>query len=178
MFIHTSVLFVQVRKCMDELTGDTEIIIRGVTVCISNHHTHQQLHWNENNFVFKCYFLLTVRKVLAIWLAIERKQLDCNSQKHSDQSYCFLTVYKLHVPCKTHETFCTCLEQHAFICYLLLQSVCYEGSNYIVCWLWTVCHGSLYYYTERYGKAMPPCMTTVDNGMAALLIGAFPDVGH
>ena len=44
-----------------------------------------------------------MRKVLAIWLAKERKQLDCNSQKHSDQCYCFLSVYKLHVPCKTHE---------------------------------------------------------------------------
>ena len=53
--------------------------------------------------MFKCYFLLTVRKVLAIWLAKGCKQLDCNSQKHSDQSYCFLSVYKLHVPCKTHE---------------------------------------------------------------------------
>ena len=41
---------------------------------------------------------------------------------------------------KTLEPLCTCLE-HALICYLLLQSVCHEGSNYIVCGLWTVYHG-------------------------------------
>ena len=45
---------------------------------------------------------------------------------------------------------------HWYVWYLLLQSVCHEGSNYIVCGLSTVCHGSgsLCYYTERYGKAM------------------------